>query len=193
MVGLAIYLVLSIIAIYIGVKIAQARGVARWKGALVMALIMYLALFWDQMPTHVAHKYYCTKEGGVTFFKTLEEWKLENPDAVVALSKNRVSNDTNKKNIQRYALNSRFVWDIIYTDHFLRIRKSNNQVIDVGTGEILAQYVDFSTGQSTLEPKEFRDFKVWLYKESCEEEGNKMNRRKFYMFESAIEMLGSGD
>ena len=43
-------------------------------------------------------------------------------------------------NKERYVLNQRFHWEIYTTDHFLDIRKKDNRIIDIDTGEVLAQY-----------------------------------------------------
>lgn len=75
----AVYLWLSILLIRWAARIAKKRGITGWKFGLPMALVMYLLVFWDWIPTVVAHKYYCSKYGGFTVYKTLDEWKKENP------------------------------------------------------------------------------------------------------------------
>ncbi|MCU7873336.1 MAG: hypothetical protein KZQ91_11375 [Candidatus Thiodiazotropha sp. (ex Lucinoma borealis)] len=191
--GLIVYLIISIVIIFYGIRYAKKRGIPGWKGGMITAVVMYLLMFWDFIPFHVAHKYYCSTEGGFTLNKTLEEWKQENLGVAETLTHKRVSNYTKRDNIERYQLNQRFVWEIGSTRHFLSIRKSDNRVVDIKTDEILAQYVDFSSGQSSLEPDKFSDFKFWIYTRSCEEDGKKINRSRFYKFESRIEMLGSGE
>lgn len=188
--GLIVYLIISIVIIFYGIRYAKKRGIPGWKGGVITAVVMYLLMFWDFIPFHVAHKYYCSTEGGFTLNKTLEAWKQENPGVAETLTHKRVSNYTKRDNIERYQLNQRFVWEIGSTRHFLGIRKSDNRVVDIKTDEILAQYVDFSSGQSSLEPDEFRDFKFWLYVNSCET-GLKMPERiKFNGFKGNIEDIG---
>ncbi|MBW9265809.1 MAG: hypothetical protein K1563_20300 [Candidatus Thiodiazotropha sp. (ex. Lucinisca nassula)] len=193
LIGLIVYLVISAVMIFLGVRYARKKGIPGWKGGVITAVVMYLLMFWDFIPFHVAHKYYCATEGGFTLNKTLEEWKAENPGVAETLTYKRSSDYTKSSNKRKYVLNQRFSWDIVTTKHFLGIRKNNNHIIDTGTGEILAQYVDFSSGQNSHDPNEFRDFKFWIYTRSCEKDGNKINRSQFYKFESQVEMLGSGE
>ncbi|MCG7995264.1 MAG: hypothetical protein JAZ06_07575 [Candidatus Thiodiazotropha taylori] len=191
-IGLVVYLILSIIVILIGVRYARKKGKSSWKYGLFAAIAMYLVMFWDFIPIHIAHKYYCETEAGFTIYKTIEKWKEENPGVAETLMPNKsvASSITNDR--KRYVLNQRFAWDINTTKHFLGIRKNDNRIIDTGTSQILAQYVDFSSGQSSLDPKEFRDFKFWIHTKSCEKDGRKQKRKEFYKFEGRVELLGSG-
>lgn len=188
--GLIVYLIISIVMIIIGVRHARKKGFPGWKGGVLAAVVMYLLIFWDLIPFHIAHKYYCSTEGGFTLNKTLEEWKQENPGVVETLTHKKVSDHTKEGNKERYRLNQRFVWEIVTTRHFLGIHKSDNRVIDTGTGEILAQYVDFSSGQSSLEPDEFRDFKFWIYVDSCETGQRMPEKIKFNGIKGKIEDIG---
>jgi hypothetical protein len=178
-VGLAVYAVLSIIAIVIGVKVARARGWSPWKSGLLVAVLMYLALFWDQIPIHLAHKYYCSTEGGLTIYKTLEEWKKENPGIAETLVSAGTVESVKIGAKERYPLNQRFAWDIITSEKLLGIRKRDERIVDVDTDEVIARYVDFDSNQMMREPKEFRDFKIWIYMESCEITRHKSDRNKF--------------
>ncbi|MCM8922413.1 MAG: hypothetical protein LC540_20540, partial [Candidatus Thiodiazotropha sp.] len=187
--GLIVYLIISIVMIIFGVRHARKKGFPGWKGGVLAAVVMYLLMFWDFIPFHIAHKYYCSTEGGFTLNKTLEDWKQENPGVVETLTHKKVSDHTKEGNKERYRLNQRFVWEIVTTRHFLGIRKSDNRVIDIGTGDILTQYVDFSSGQSSLEPDEFRDFKFWIYTNSCEPDGKKIDRGRYYDYKYRIKHI----
>lgn len=47
-------------------------------GSLTVSLVIFLPVFWDTIPTRMAHDYYCKNEAGFTQYKTLEQWKAEN-------------------------------------------------------------------------------------------------------------------
>ncbi|MEW8029354.1 MAG: hypothetical protein AB2792_10855 [Candidatus Thiodiazotropha sp.] len=147
---------------------------------MLATVVMYLLMFWDFIPFHIAHKYYCTTEGGFTLNKTLEEWKVENPGVAEKLTPNKKPEYEKVGNKERYQLNQRFAWDIITNDHFLGLRKRDNRIVDVKNSEILAQYADFDSNQKSLEPRQFRDFKFWIYVESCESMSDRPEERKFY-------------
>jgi predicted PurR-regulated permease PerM len=94
MIGL---LVLVVGAIYLAVLVFVTRAAYRWasrKGLpksrriLTVAggfLLVYLPVFWDHIPTLIMHKYYCEKEAGFWVYKTLEQWKTENPGVIEGL------------------------------------------------------------------------------------------------------------
>ncbi|MEW8203423.1 MAG: hypothetical protein AB2653_14375 [Candidatus Thiodiazotropha endolucinida] len=188
--GLIVYLIISLVVVFLGVRYARKKGIHGWKGGVLAAVVMYLLMFWDFIPFHIAHKYYCATEGGFTLNKTLEEWKAENPGVAETLVPIKKPEYDKQGNRERYILNQRFAWDIATTRKLLGMVISENRVVDTGTGEVLAQYVDFSSGQSSLEPEEFRDFKFWIYVNSCES-GQKMPEKiKFNGFKGKIEDMG---
>jgi hypothetical protein len=177
--------------IYFGVLIARSIKKPGWKGGILVAIVMYLLMFWDLIPFHVAHKYYCSSEGGFTVYKTLEEWEIENPGVIEILVPMEKSVYVRNGNTERYVLNQRFAWEIVTTAHFLGIRKIDNRVIDIKNEQILAQYVDFNSNQHMREPKNFRDYKLWINKKSCDSETGNMDSIRFYKYEGKIELLGS--
>ena len=166
--GLLLYLIVSIILILFGASIAREQGKPGWKGGLLIAVIMYLILFWDWIPMRATHKYLCMTQGGFTLNKTLDEWKQENPGVADALIPNKESGSTTMNNRRRYLLNQRFAWDIHTSKHLLGIREQDERIVDLETGEVLAQYIDFDSILNQHEPEGIRDFKFWLYVDSCE-------------------------
>jgi hypothetical protein len=64
-------------------------------------------------------------------------------------------------------------------------------VIDTKNHQLLAQYVDFNLNQQMREPKNYRDYKLWINKKSCDSGDDNMNSIRFYKFEGSIELLGS--
>jgi hypothetical protein len=78
MLGLILIFAFSIyVAISVAVVIAVARRVQRagrspWPAAVATAFGMYLLLFWDHVPTVIAHKYYCSTIPEAKIFKTYD-------------------------------------------------------------------------------------------------------------------------
>lgn len=185
------YLYLSIWLTRRAVKGAKERGIAGWKFGLPMALVMYHLVFWEWIPTMVAHKYNCSKYGGFTVYKTLEEWKGENPGVAETLLENKVSiqrvgdteNYTDTQN-----LNQRFRWKTKKNNFisFLPIYRFDDQVEDSITGEVLAHNIDFSSGRG-------RDYlKFWMNNRSCS--GEPGSRKIVYQFvEKVIKITERGE
>lgn len=85
MMGLAVliffglYLLVSIWVTSKAVAWAKANNRRAWVWGSLAAFFMYNLVFWDLIPTLVAHKYYCSTQAGFWFYKTPGQWKAENP------------------------------------------------------------------------------------------------------------------
>jgi hypothetical protein len=141
-------------------------------------LLVYLPLFWDHIPTLIAHHYYCSKEAGFTMNKTLEQWKQENPGVVEAWEK---SKPTTEFINNRQVVNGRVAMEtIIEPRGLLAIRRFTTLITDLQTDEVLATSVDFygaSRGLSTAQ--NWRDVKFWLETGSCLPENAMSTRTAF--------------
>lgn len=75
----AVYLVIMIKAVGFAWKKGLASGSRKraWIYGILAFLLVYLPVFWDHIPTVVAHKYYCAKDGGVHVYKHPQEWFAE--------------------------------------------------------------------------------------------------------------------
>jgi hypothetical protein len=82
---LGAHLLFSLLMIKIAVAMAKARGKPGWYYGLPAGLLVFSLLYWDLIPTHAVHRYYCISEGGFTVYKTLVEWKHENPGVAETL------------------------------------------------------------------------------------------------------------
>jgi hypothetical protein len=185
-----IYLLISIGVIAYTVRKAKQRGIAGWKWGVPAGLIMYLLVFWDHIPTLVVRNYYCNKEAGFKIYKTLEQWKKENPGVAERLSYKEISDSKKEGDDYIYHLNERFDWRIESESVLLSLHRTENKIVDVSNGEILAQYIDFRTGWGNIAigANTWREFKFWLVSESCERDGK--SRGQFYIFEDAVQKLG---
>jgi len=68
-----------------GIEKKGWTGRKRYLGAAIGFLIVYLPVFWDFIPTVVVHQYYCAKDSGFWIYKTLDQWKDENPGVMEGL------------------------------------------------------------------------------------------------------------
>jgi hypothetical protein len=143
----------------------------RWLGAAIGFLIVYLPVFWDFIPTVAVHQYYCAKESGFWVYKTLEQWKAENPGVMETLVANKGAPSKRKGDMENYAdtyfLNDRFNWVVKHNGQFLLNRwRHEQEVVDTKNNSVLARYVDFSTSQEQP-PAGWSGWKFWLVNEHC--------------------------
>jgi len=150
-----LYLLISVGVIYIAVRIAKKNDITAWKLGMPVALVMYLLVFWDQIPVYVMHKYYCAKDGGFVVYKTLEEWNTENPSEIEKLKLgvapkpegNRGSNL--KKQWNKSWTTSRFYMLITSEKNFFHgIHRKEQIFVDSEKEKILARSIDYARGAS---------------------------------------------
>ena len=198
LVVLLVYLLLSIGVVRWAVGYARQNGKLAKKWGWGAALVMYSLVFWDWLPTVAVHQYYCAKDSGFWVYKTLEQWKAENPGVAETLVANkgvpstRDGDNTNFTNT--YLLNQRFNWTSAYHDaifaRLLPVRKIEQTVIDTQTHDVLARYVDFSVGYGNVMLRNddgLRGFKFWLANKHCI--GGEMNDSKLAHFFIAAENI----
>ena len=166
-----------VIAILFGVAYAKRHGKRAWLWAMLAFLVVFLPIFWDWIPTVVAHKYYCATEAGFWVYKTPEQWKKENPGVMETL----VENETSITTKNAFVLNQRFNW-VIKEERFFPLNymiKHEQQVVDSKSGDVLARYIDFSTSHERREAG-YAGWKFWLYHEHCS--GGEQNQDAFGNF-----------
>ena len=176
MIGLAflaifgVYLLLSVALTKWAAGVAKRRGIAGWKFGLPMALLMYSLVFWDWLPMEGMFKYYCATEAGFTVYKTLDQWKQENPGVAETLVPIENPPLIRKDGVDWYFLNQRFAWAVKWEDKGLHIQRREERIVDRETGEVLAQYVDFRTDIPPfgLGTRRSGAYKLWMMKGSCE-------------------------
>ena len=180
---IALYLIVSLVVVVLVARAAKKSGKSPWRWGGAAALVMYLLVFWDHIPTIVAHKYYCEKEAGIWVYKTVEQWKTENPGVMETLSLPSSSGspskyeqfDDGRGKLNTYVLNERFNWIVSQQDisRVLPIIRTEQQVKDAKKDDVLARYVDFATGnsvKSTIGPP--GPLKFWMSSKHCWGGGN---------------------
>jgi len=138
-----IYLLISILLVRWAMRAARKQGRRAWVWGLVTAFVMYNLVFWDWMPTVVTHQYYCSTEAGFWTYKTVDQWKKENPGVMETLVANKVSiqrvgDDSNHTDTQ--ILNQRFHWltEKHHITLFLPIYRWKSELVDKDNGGSLA-------------------------------------------------------
>jgi len=171
-----------------GIEKKGWTGRKRWLGAGIGFLMVYLPVFWDWLPTVATHRYYCAKESGVWVYKTVEQWKAENPRVMEGLVESPISikhvgndndfTDTIELN-QRFAHVHRFKGSLKFN-----LWRHEHEVVDTKTHEVLARYVDFSTSQERQQAG-WNGWKFWLSSRRCIDAGVHPQHR-FYEFEGQL-------
>lgn len=130
----------------------KSRAVANaWAAGAVVALS--LPLTWDAVPTWIAFEYYAHKEAGLTVFKTLEQWKAENPGVAETLEPyGKDYNDRRTKAIElpdnktRWMLNARFSYDKRVIERSWGIREIQHEIVDQRTGLLMVRFDSVFSG-----------------------------------------------
>jgi len=169
--ALALYLLLSIFVVIGAIKHAKKTGksVKQWGWGAV--LVMYLIPFWDWIPTVAVHQYYCATEAGFWVYKTVDQWKAENPGVMETLVANKGYPSLHEGDMANYTstnlLNPRFNLIVKYRGPlFLHRWLREDTLIDTKTNETLARYVDFSTSQERRQAG-WSGWKFWLDSRNC--------------------------
>jgi hypothetical protein len=185
--------------VYALILIGAFLLILRWAGATnrnpfawgVFAIFIIL-IFWDWIPTLLAHKYYCSTQAGFIVFKTPEQWKAENTDltAVDLINlgeKMRMGGYQNQpvlevwkfpflpfyNNKERHAtmVNKRIYLDSKIdrnTSEFLPIRKITSFIADTKNDEKLAEQITFGSGYSNpFVIGGLQGLKEWLNNSNC--------------------------
>ena len=170
----AIYLTLLVWVTRSAYRWAKAKGLSKakcWFAAAGGFLVVYLPVFWDHIPTVIAHQYYCGTEAGFWVYKTPEQWKKENPGVTETLVATKGASSARQGDMQNYTdtyfLNQRFNWIVKHNGQLLLNRwRHEQEIIDVKTQDVLAKYVDFSTSQIRRQA-DWSGWKVWIDSEHC--------------------------
>lgn len=147
---------------------ATRKQKSGWKWPLGVAVVLYLAVFWDHIPTVLAHKYYCETEAGFWVYKTPEQWKKENPGVMETLIYNKGMPHIRTPYGGATVLNQRFFHIFKYEGPLPFHRWSaKSEIRDSKNGEVIAREIDFSSSQERRQAG-WSGWKFWLDNERCE-------------------------
>lgn len=180
----AVYLLVTMFVVRKTAGWAKASGRKPWLWGGLAAFMMYNLVFWDWVPTVVAHKYYCSTQAGFTVYKTPEKWKSENAyltkTDLEPLGKNTkmlwdfpykpLKNNPKEKVLminQRIYIKGDFEKNII---SIIPITKYTSFIADINNDEKLAQLVTFSSGYGNpMTNGGIQGFKGWLANTTCDD------------------------
>ena len=160
------YFLISLVVVAWAVNHALDRGKHPIPWAAGAALVMFMIPCWDWIPTVVAHKYYCEKDSGFWVYKTLDQWKAENPGVMEGLHQTlQPSQKTAYGDVD--VLDERFVIETHRRKPipFLTTNVAERRIIDRKTGEILEKTVDVGSGVGNMATG--GGVKFWLNQEPC--------------------------
>lgn len=169
-----------------GVEEKGWGGKKRLLGATIGFLIIYLPVFWDWIPTVAMHQYYCSKESGFWIYKSLAQWKAENPGVMETLVDNSPNEYPNWPRENWHgkiiaSINQRF--GMSSTNHlanssereiFPNIWRWKTELIDKRNGDVLARQIDFSSGNDGYIGG-LHSLRFWLEAQGCKD-GNQYSR-----------------
>lgn len=135
MIGL-VYLVVFVVYFAISeevvrgaIRYARNNGKSAKRWGWGAAFVMYSIVFWDWIPTVAVHQFYCAKDSGFWIYKTLDQWKRENPGEAYRI--NKEYEEWAEKYYDQYIIGHPF--GEIYTKEQLK----NHQVSRGNTSEVL--------------------------------------------------------
>lgn len=146
--AIALYLIVSLVVVVLAARAAKKRGRSQWRLGGAAALVMYLLVFWDQIPTLVAHNYYCGKQAGFWVYKSLDQWKAENPGVAETLDTRLEPKLHDPRIGNRSWSTQRFYTDISRIPAFHAIGRTEEVFTDAVTRQPLARSINFFRGRS---------------------------------------------
>ncbi len=167
---IAVYLVVSLMVVLWARSWARKRSFSPTKAGWLAALVMYLLVAWEQVPTYVVHKLYCAMEVGYWVYKTPSQWKEENPGVAVTLYpvKENVARHRLRDGGTGEILNERFVEESrVFKFPLLPVAVLHDVVVDSLTDEVMARSVAVSSGYGTWETGGWNSWKFWVGADTC--------------------------
>lgn len=168
-----VYLLISVGVVKWSISYARKNGKSAKRWGWGAAFVMYSIVFWDWIPTVVVHKYYCEKEAGFWVYKTLDQWKMENPGVMETLVYNKAMSPIKTSYGPGAILNQRFNYFFRYEGPFLFNRwRIETEIRDSKNGDVIAREISFSTSQERRQAG-WSGWKFWLDSERCRIESHR--------------------
>jgi len=170
LVAFAVYLLVAFLIVRATVRWAKRTGRSPTKWGWVSALAIYLLVFWDHIPTLVAHEVLCRTVPEVKIYKTFEQWRAEHAD--VPRPQPVVLTDANAKDKRGHDVvlsNTRFATRILSAGVWsLSTAITHEQVLDITTDEVLVERQMVGSGHGSLGASQsWQAMKVWLNLSDC--------------------------
>lgn len=167
---MGVYLAISVIVVAWAISHAKKNGKSVKKWGWGAALVMYLIPFWDWIPTVAVHQFYCAKDSGFWVYKTLDQWKVENPGVMEGLHQ-ILQPDQNMPYGHLNILDERFAIEIHRRKPipFLPTSITEELLVDRKVGAVLAKGVSVGSGVGNMAVG--GGLKFWLNQEPCVTQG----------------------
>ncbi|MFC1626214.1 hypothetical protein ACFL19_00780 [Pseudomonadota bacterium] len=163
---LLVLIVLAIlIAVPLAIRYARKSGRNKWAWGIGVFLLIFLPVFWDWAPTVLMHKYYCSTEAGFWVYKTVDEWKAENPGVMETLVANRGVSSQREGDTVTYQSNQRISMTITQQQvtPWLPVIRHEQSLYDKQTNQTLARSVNFGSHDPSWD-----GLKFWLNIKRCD-------------------------
>ena len=164
--ALALYFLISFGVVAWAINYARKNGKSAKRWGWGTAFVMYSLVFWDWIPTVAVHQFYCAKDSGFWVYKTLDQWKAENPGVMEGLHQTlQSSQKTSYGDVD--ILDERFVIEM-HRRRLVPLITTNvaeRRLVDRKTGDILAKGVDVGSGVGNMATG--GGFKFWLNQKPC--------------------------
>jgi hypothetical protein len=171
--ALGVYLLISIVVVAWAIRHARKSGKSAKRWGWGAAFVMYSIVFWDWIPTVVVHQFYCAKDSGFWVYKTLDQWKVENPGVMEGLVYNKSMPPIQTPYGPGAILNQRFNYFLRYEGPLLFNRwRMETEIRDSKNGEVIAREIGFSTSQERRQAG-WSGWKFWLDSERCSIENHR--------------------
>lgn len=182
--ALAVYLALSFLIAKLAVRLARRFGWRGWSLGIPAFVVMLGLVFWDWIPMEVTYRYYCNNKAGFTQYKTIEQWREENPGVWESLTPIKKAESIRDGLFERIIINERFARDSRWIRHAFKVVEVQESIVDIKTNSPIATYVDYRTSFAPIGwGGSVKNLKFWMYKSSCEP-SRKVERVKFNGFVS---------
>lgn len=164
------YVLISIGVVRGAIRYARNNGRSAKRWGWGAALVMYSLVFWDWLPTVATHRYYCAKESGFWVYKTLDQWKAENPGVADRLHFKIQTSLAPYGSL--HVLNERFAVEF----HRRKVIASlpttitETRLVDVKNGDVLAKAISVGSYVSPVADG-LRGYKFWMGSKPCDAEG----------------------
>jgi hypothetical protein len=149
--AMGVYLLLSVGVVKWAIRYARDNGKSAKRWGWGAAFVMYSLVFWDWIPTIATHQYYCAKDSGFWVYKTLDQWKAENPGVMEGLVAQRVLSSVREGDMlnytDTYAFNQRINWVVKQgrVVSLLPVLRTGQVAVDTKDGKPLARQIDFGS------------------------------------------------
>jgi hypothetical protein len=136
------------------------RKVRAYRIGFAIGIIAGLApVFWDVIPTFIAHRYLCSRNSGTWIYKTPEQWLSEKRNQIAKLAPRKIESEKEREtsfNWKNLELSRRWLDEkTIKHPEVLSIQLETWRIVDRDNHEILVEHSDYTAWRSSI--------KYWRY------------------------------